>query len=260
MRGTQTKRFVAGWMLVFAAVVSGCATGPQANASDPLEPFNRAMYSFNDTADRVVLKPVAETYQDITPQFVRTTIGNFFSNLGDLSSSMNAALQLRPVEATTNFMRFAVNSVFGLAGLIDLATPMGLTKTSHDLGQTLGRWGVPMGPYIMLPFAGPSTLRDTASSSVELYEGIDIEPTKKSEQNTIKVLKVLNDRANLLDATNTLDSIALDKYSFLRDVYLKKREATTQPIWTPEPADDGWGDGTANGDSWDDTPADNTVQ
>lgn len=179
MRGTQTKRFVAGWMLVFAAVVSGCATGPQANASDPLEPFNRAMYSFNDTADRVVLKPVAETYQDITPQFVRTTIGNFFSNLGDLSSSMNAALQLRPVEATTNFMRFAVNSVFGLAGLIDLATPMGLTKTSHDLGQTLGRWGVPMGPYIMLPFAGPSTLRDTASSSVELYEGIDIEPTKK---------------------------------------------------------------------------------
>jgi phospholipid-binding lipoprotein MlaA len=117
-----------------------------------------------------------------------------------------------------------------------------------------------MGPYIMLPFAGPSTLRDTASSSVELYEGIDIEPTAKSEQNTIKVVKVLNGRAGLLDATNTLDSIALDKYSFLRDVYLKRREATTQPMWTPEPADDGWGDGTANGDSWDDTPADNTVR
>ena len=106
MADTHAKRLVAGLLLASAAVVSGCATGPQANASDPLEPFNRAMYSFNDTADRVVLKPAAETYQDITPQFVRTTIGNFFLNLGDLSSSLNAALQLRPVEATTNFMRF----------------------------------------------------------------------------------------------------------------------------------------------------------
>ncbi|MDP4608224.1 MAG: VacJ family lipoprotein, partial [Burkholderiaceae bacterium] len=117
-----SQRWCAAVLLLAASALTGCATGPSANPQDPLEPFNRAMYTFNDTADRVVLKPVAQTYVDVTPKFVRTTVGNFFGNLGDVWSGLNAALQLRPVEATTNFMRFAVNTVFGFGGLVDLAT------------------------------------------------------------------------------------------------------------------------------------------
>ena len=256
MNSTLIRRLSAALLLLTAAVLGGCASGPSANAQDPFEPFNRTMYTFNDTADRVVLKPVAETYKEVTHPFVRTTVSNFFGNLGDVWSSLNAALQLRPVEATTNFMRFAVNTCFGFGGLVDLATPMGLTKTSHDLGQTFGRWGVPMGPYIVLPFAGPSNLRDTASGYVELTSSDATEPSDVATRNTLKVLSTVNKRADLLDASNTLDSIALDKYSFLRDVYLTRRVAATQPMWVGPPAADDWGDAVGDDDdAWEAAPA-----
>ncbi len=254
MSYTLIRRLSAAMLLLIAGVLGGCATGPNANAQDPLEPFNRTMYTFNDAADRAVLKPIAETYKEVTHPFVRTTVSNFFGNLGDIWSSLNAALQLRPVEATTNFMRFAVNTFFGFGGLVDLATPMGLTKTSHDLGQTFGRWGAPMGPYIVLPFAGPSNLRDTASGYVELTSGDATEPSDVATRNTLKVVSIVNKRADLLDASNTLDSIALDKYSFLRDVYLNRRAAATQPMWAAQPAADDWGD-AANEDAWEAAPA-----
>ena len=254
MSYTLIRRLSAAMLLLIAGVLGGCATGPDANAQDPLEPFNRTMYTFNDAADRAVLKPVAETYKEVTHPFVRTTVSNFFGNLGDIWSSLNAALQLRPVEATTNFMRFAVNTFFGFGGLVDLATPMGLTKTSHDLGQTFGRWGAPMGPYIVLPFAGPSNVRDTASGYVELTSGDATEPSDVATRNTLKVVSIVNKRADLLDASNTLESIALDKYSFLRDVYLKRRAAATQPMWAAQPAADDWGD-AANDDAWEAAPA-----
>lgn len=254
MSYTLIRRLSAAMLLLIAGVLGGCATGPNANAQDPLEPFNRTMYTFNDAADRAVLKPIAETYKEVTHPFVRTTVSNFFGNLGDIWSSLNAALQLRPVEATTNFMRFAVNTFFGFGGLVDLATPMGLTKTSHDLGQTFGRWGAPMGPYIVLPFAGPSNVRDTASGYVELTSGDATEPSDVATRNTLKVVSIVNKRADLLDASNTLESIALDKYSFLRDVYLKRRAAATQPMWAAQPAADDWGD-AANDDAWEAAPA-----
>lgn len=254
MSYTLIRRLSAAMLLLIAGVLGGCATGPNANAQDPLEPFNRTMYTFNDAADRAVLKPIAETYKEVTHPFVRTTVSNFFGNLGDIWSSLNAALQLRPVEATTNFMRFAVNTFFGFGGLVDLATPMGLTKTSHDLGQTFGRWGAPMGPYIVLPFAGPSNLRDTASGYVELTSGDATEPSDVATRNTLKAVSIVNKRADLLDASNTLDSIALDKYSFLRDVYLNRRAAATQPMWAAQPAADDWGD-SANEDAWEAAPA-----
>lgn len=254
MSYTLIRRLSAAMLLLIAGVLGGCATGPNANAQDPLEPFNRTMYTFNDAADRAVLKPIAETYKEVTHPFVRTTVSNFFGNLGDIWSSLNAALQLRPVEATTNFMRFAVNTFFGFGGLVDVATPMGLTKTSHDLGQTFGRWGAPMGPYIVLPFAGPSNVRDTASGFVELKGGDATEPSDVATRNTLKVVSIVNKRADLLDASNTLDSIALDKYSFLRDVYLKRRAAATQPMWAAQPAADDWGD-AANDDVWEAAPA-----
>lgn len=254
MSYTLIRRLSAAMLLLIAGVLGGCATGPNANAQDPLEPFNRTMYTFNDAADRAVLKPIAETYKEVTHPFVRTTVSNFFGNLGDIWSSLNAALQLRPVEATTNFMRFAVNTFFGFGGLVDLATPMGLTKTSHDLGQTFGRWGAPMGPYIVLPFAGPSNVRDTASGYVELTSGDATEPSDVATRNTLKVVSIVNKRADLLDASNTLESIALDKYSFLRDVYLNRRAAATQPMWAAQPAADDWGD-AANDDAWEAAPA-----
>ena len=254
MSYTLIRRLSAAMLLLIAGVLGGCATGPNANAQDPLEPFNRTMYTFNDAADRAVLKPIAETYKEVTHPFVRTTVSNFFGNLGDIWSSLNAALQLRPVEATTNFMRFAVNTFFGFGGLVDVATPMGLTKTSHDLGQTFGRWGAPMGPYIVLPFAGPSNVRDTASGYVELTSGDATEPSDVATRNTLKVVSIVNKRADLLDASNTLDSIALDKYSFLRDVYLKRRAAATQSMWAAQPAADDWGD-AANDDAWEAAPA-----
>ena len=254
MSYTLIRRLSAAMLLLIAGVLGGCATGPNANAQDPLEPFNRTMYTFNDAADRAVLKPIAETYKEVTHPFVRTTVSNFFGNLGDIWSSLNAALQLRPVEATTNFMRFAVNTFFGFGGLVDVATPMGLTKTSHDLGQTFGRWGAPMGPYIVLPFAGPSNVRDTASGYVQLTSGDATEPSDVATRNTLKVVSIVNKRADLLDASNTLGSIALDKYSFLRDVYLNRRAAATQPMWAAQPAADDWGD-AANDDAWEAAPA-----
>ncbi|UFS57350.1 VacJ family lipoprotein [Comamonadaceae bacterium M7527] len=252
---TLIRHLSATLLLLTAFVLGGCASGPSAHAQDPLEPFNRTIYTFNDTADRVVLKPVAETYQEVTHPFVRTTVSNFFGNLGDIWSSLNAALQLRPVEATTNFMRFVVNTGLGFGGLVDIATPMGLTKTSHDLGQTFGRWGVPMGPYIVLPFAGPSSLRDSASGYVELTGSGATEPNDVATRNTLKVVSVVNKRADLLDASNTLDSIALDKYSLVRDVYLKRRIAATQPMWVESPAADDWGDAVGDDDAWEAAPA-----
>lgn len=254
MSYTLIRRLSAAMLLLIAGVLGGCATGPNANAQDPLEPFNRTMYTFNDAADRAVLKPIAETYKEVTHPFVRMTVSNFFGNLGDIWSSLNAALQLRPVEATTNFMRFAVNTFFGFGGLVDVATHMGLTKTSHDLGQTFGRWGAPMGPYIVLPFAGPSNVRDTASGYVELTSGDATEPSDVATRNTLKVVSIVNKRADLLDASNTLESIALDKYSFLRDVYLNRRAAATQPMWAAQPAADDWSD-AANDDAWEAAPA-----
>jgi phospholipid-binding lipoprotein MlaA len=255
MMNRLSQRWCAAVLLLAASALTGCATGPSANPQDPLEPFNRAMYTFNDTADRVVLKPVAQTYVDVTPKFVRTTVGNFFGNLGDVWSGLNAALQLRPVEATTNFMRFAVNTVFGFGGLVDLATPMGMTKTSHDFGQTLGRWGAPMGPYIMLPFSGPSNLRDTAGGFVSVGPDDPLATDDIATRNSLKVVSMLNGRAALLEASNTLDSIALDRYSFLRDVYLKRREAATQPIWVDTPKADDWGDSSASDEAWESAPA-----
>lgn len=248
-----SKRALSAALLVVASVLAGCATGPTANAQDPLEPFNRTMFTLNDTADRLVLKPVAETYKEVTHPFVRTTVSNFFGNLGDIWSSLNAALQLRPVEATTNFMRFAVNTVFGFGGLVDLATPMGMTKTSHDLGQTFGRWGMPMGPYIVMPFAGPSTLRDTATGFVDVDAVSVAQPSDRATRHALRVLSGVNKRADLLDASNTLESIALDKYSFLRDVHMKRRALATQPIWAQPAPEDDWGD-AAGDDDWKTTP------
>ena len=161
------QRWLAFWCVGVAVALAGCASGPTAVPHDPLEPLNRGIYGFNEKIDTVVLKPVATVYRDIAPDTVRTGVHNFFGNLKDLWSSINALAQLRPQEAVENFMRFNVNTVFGLGGVIDLASEMGIPRTELDFGQTLGRWGMPAGPYIVLPLLGPSSGRDLLGTTIE---------------------------------------------------------------------------------------------
>ena len=206
---------------VVIALMAGCASGPNANPQDPLEPFNRDVSAFNESVDSMVLKPVATVYRDVTPDLVRTGVSNFFSNLGDVWSFINASLQLRPREASENFLRFGVNTAFGLGGVLDIASEMGIERTRLDFGQTLGYWGVGSGPYVMLPLMGPSTLRDAPSKYVDSYTGmyryIDHVPTR----NSIFGLNIVDTRASLLSSEKLISG---DKYTFIRNAYLQNRE------------------------------------
>jgi len=235
-------RVLAGVFVL--STLSACATGPDANPQDPFEPFNRGVHEFNEVLDVAVVKPVATLYVKAAPDPVRTGVSNFFGNLGDLWSFVNAALQLRPREATENILRFNVNTVFGLGGLLDIASEMGLERTRVDFGQTLGRWGVPAGPYLVLPFLGPSTVRDAAGRGIEtrgdLVMGIDHIPTR----NSLYGLRLIDTRANLLRASAMLEGAALDKYSFTRDFYLQRRQNQIDDI-----IDRGFGNGNAGDDT-----------
>ena len=225
--------------LAVFGLLTGCASGPNANPQDPLEPLNRTVYRFNEGVDKAVLKPVATAYQDAVPSPVRTGVHNFFGNWRDLWSAVNAALQLKPQAAVENFMRFNVNTFLGFGGVLDIATEMQIPKTTLDFGHTLGRWGVPAGPYVVLPLLGPSSVRDTAGLVVDqqgdwVSEGVDHTRTR----NSLQAVRVVDTRANLLRATDMLDEIALDKYSFVRDSYLQRRQSQIQPeddaVWEEE--------------------------
>lgn len=229
MSNTKTMKHWAG-LVALSAVLAGCATGPNANPKDPLEPFNRNVTSFNDAVDKAVLKPVATVYRDVAPDLVRTSVSNFFENLRDVWSAINAALQLRPREAAENLMRFNVNTVFGMGGLVNVASEMGIERTRLDFGQTLGRWGVPAGPYLVLPLFGPSSVRDAAGFAVEsrgdLIQGVDDVPSR----NSLIALRAVEARANLLRATSMLEGAALDPYTFTRDVYLQRRQSQIEDL------------------------------
>lgn len=212
-------------MLLGLSVLAGCASGPPADARDPLEPLNRSIYQFNEGVDRVVLKPVATAYVDVTPGPVRAGVGNFFGNLRDAWSAVNAALQARPREAAENGMRFGLNSTLGLVGLLDVASEMGLERTTLDFGQTLGRWGVPDGPYLMLPLLGPSTLRDTVALPVDAQGDALGSVGHMPTRNEMQLLRLVDKRAGLLRAGEMLQDAALDPYSFVRDSYLQRRQS-----------------------------------
>lgn len=206
-----------------ACLLAGCATGP--NPQDPFEPFNRGVYSFNEKVDDAVLKPVATAYRDTLPSPVRTGVSNFFGNLGDVWSGVNSLLQFKVGEATTSFMRVAVNTSMGLGGLLDWASEMGLDRHREDFGQTLGRYGMPTGPYLVLPLLGPSTVRDTAALPVDHQGDLvrEIDPT--GTHNALVVTRAIDTRANLLQASRVMEQVALDRYTFTRDAYLQKRRA-----------------------------------
>ena len=231
-------------VLAIAVLVTGCASGPNAVARDPLEPMNRSIYGFNEALDSSVIRPVARTYQEVTPSLIRTGIGNFFGNIADVWSTVNNALQLKPAQTVETGARVAVNSVVGIFGLFDVATSLNLERHPEDFGQTLGYWGVPSGPYVVLPVLGPSTLRDGASLPVDtkgnLVRHIEEVPTR----NTLTVVNLVDKRARLLKATDQVDAMAIDKYTFVRDVYLQKR---LSDVWDGNPPDSGEGADPAGG-------------
>jgi phospholipid-binding lipoprotein MlaA len=224
MIGMNFQRWgVYAAMLVLTALSAGCATGPNANPKDPLEPMNRKVAIFNDALDDNVLKPVATGYRDYTPHLLQTGISNFFRNLSDVLSTVNNGLQLKGRDTAESFMRVTVNTVFGIYGIFDVATPIGLNRHPEDFGQTLGYWGVPNGPYLVLPLFGPSTLRDTSVLPLEFAIDPVSNITASSERTAATVVRIVDKRASLLSATNLLSGAAMDKYSFTRDGYLQFR-------------------------------------
>uniref|UniRef100_UPI00353246EB MlaA family lipoprotein n=1 Tax=Cupriavidus sp. WGlv3 TaxID=2919924 RepID=UPI00353246EB len=211
-------------MAAAAAALAGCATGPTANPKDPLEPFNREVSKINEDFDKGILRPVAELYADYTPTPVQRAVENFFSNVSDVYSAVNNLLQGKPTRAAEDTMRVAMNTVLGIGGLIDIATPAGLPKYKEDFGQTLGVWGVPAGPYLVLPLFGPSTFRDTAGMLVDRQADPSAYFYPVSLRNSLVGVRIVAGRAQLLGASNLLEQAALDKYSFLRDSYLQRRQ------------------------------------
>jgi phospholipid-binding lipoprotein MlaA len=221
----KSLRVRAGTLAVVltAAMFAGCATVQTPTKEDPFEGFNRTIFTFNDKVDQYALKPVAQGYVKITPQPVRDSVTNFFSNIGDVYTAANNFLQLKITDGVEDVMRLAINTLFGVGGLFDVATQAGLPKHNQDLGLTLGHYGVPPGPYLVLPLFGPSTVRDAVGSVGNYY----INPLTYVQPDSVSwglyALNIINTRANLLGAGDLLAGAALDKYSFVRNAYLQRR-------------------------------------
>jgi phospholipid-binding lipoprotein MlaA len=232
--------------LGLAAVLSGCAAtgaagggsaGSAGSAGDPANPintaarnpvdpyerFNRTMFNFNDKVDQYALKPVATVYKRVLPSFVQTGVYNFFGNLGDVWTAANNLLQGRMADGVSDVMRFAVNTTFGLGGLLDIGSEAGLQKHRQDFGATLGVWGVQSGPYVVLPLLGSSTMRDSVALPVDFagdpWSYVSPDPTRYIGS----ALRVIDMRAGLLDASSLIEDAALDRYEFIRDAYLQRR-------------------------------------
>ncbi|MEO8298782.1 MAG: VacJ family lipoprotein [Burkholderiales bacterium] len=231
----MTRGSLAAGVLGSVLWLSGCATAQQ---PDPLEPLNRKVFAFNEVVDKAVLKPVATAYKDHIPSPVRKGVTNFFANLGDLWSAVNLMLQGRVGDSLSDVMRFNTNTVFGLLGVLDFATPLGMPRHGEDFGRTLGRWGVGPGAYLVWPLLGPSTLRDSVGLPIE----VQISPTLFVEQvpvrNTMTATRLVDTRANLLEATGLLDDLSLDKYAFTRNAYLQRRQKQIERSKPGKPDDD----------------------
>ncbi len=209
-----------------AALAAGCATTSEyRNPSDPWEPFNRVVFQFNDDFDTAFLKPVAKGYQAITPAPVDRGITNFFENLADVRNTVNNALQFKMARAATSLGRVVVNSTVGVLGFVDVASNMNLPKYNEDFGQTLGAWGLPSGPFVVLPFLGPSTGRDTVGLVGDWYTDPLTYVNDGGVAWGLKGLRIIDRRADLLAASKVLEQAALDPYSFVRDAYLQRRRS-----------------------------------
>jgi len=212
-------------IIVFCLLTTSCATVSAPDERDPWESFNRSIYSFNDTFDRAIARPVAEAYQYVLPDFIETGISNFFSNLGDVVVIVNDILQFKFEQAAQDFSRLIMNTTFGLLGFIDVASHMELPKHNEDFGQTLATWGIGDGAYLVLPFLGPSSVRDTMGLAVDLSY---LDPVIFTEDDEVRwgliALRAIDRRADLLEATRIMDKSGIDPYVFMRNAYFQVRE------------------------------------
>ncbi|WP_233851531.1 MlaA family lipoprotein [Paraburkholderia sp. HD33-4] len=220
--GARVLQF--GKVAVAAALLAGCTTVQTPTKGDPFEGLNRTIFTVNDKIDQYAIKPVAQGYVFVTPQPVRDSVTNFFSNIGDIYIAANNLLQLRIADGVSDIMRIVINTLFGVGGLFDVATLAKLPKHDNDLGLTLGHYGVPSGPYLVLPLFGPSTVRDAFGSLGNYY----VNPISYISPSGLSWglwgLNIISTRANLLGASNLLETAALDKYSFVRSAYLQRRQ------------------------------------
>jgi phospholipid-binding lipoprotein MlaA len=218
MKGLKTI-----FVVLALAAAAGCASTAERDPRDPLEPLNRAVYRLNEGLDEAVARPVATAYRDVVPAPLRTYARNFFGNIADVFIGVNNMLQGKPVDGLQDWARFVFNSFFGVFGINDVASDMGFEKHNEDFGQTLGRWGIGDGPYLVLPVLGPSTVRDSAGTAVDIY----VDPVGNIKpvplRNSAVALRMVGTRADLLDAGRLLEEAALDRYVFLRDAYLQRR-------------------------------------
>jgi len=219
---------------LLAAMVTGCAS--QAN-KDPLESINRGVYKFNDVTDRAVFKPVATAYKTVAPTPIRTGVNNFFNNLGTLTNVLNNLLQFKLANAFSEAGRFVINSTFGIAGFIDVTGMDKIPVHKEDFGQTLGYWGVGPGAYLVLPFAGPSSVRDTTGWIFDLSTTDPITYTHNIGEvrlhNQLRAAQFIDKRTELLDAKDLVDDASLDPYAFMRDAYLQRRASLVQDGLVP---------------------------
>ena len=212
-------------LLILLLVTTGCATTSKLsgdfNPDDPYEKSNRKVFEFNNKIDKFFLRPVTDFYDKATPEFAQTSITNFFANLDDIRISINNLLQGNVVESMSDITRFFINSIFGLGGFFDVASEMGLEKHSEDFGQTLGKWGAKPGPYLMLPFLGPSTTRDAFT----FVGDTALAPTLSLDDNAARLGLISLDLINTYSAfTGIADIESKDQYAFLRDAYLERRK------------------------------------
>lgn len=255
-------------------LVQSCAHVPVETEEDPWEGFNRSMFSFNSAIDGAILKPVAKGYKDVTPTAVQKGVSNFFSNLGEVGNITNNLLQGKWDATASSTWRFIINSTAGWFGIFDVASELGLKEYDEDFGQTLGYWGVSSGPYLVLPFLGPSTVRDGSALVVDYTYGdaTDLLDLTSEEEIAALAVDVIDTRARFLSAESLIIG---DSYTFIRDVYLQTRahdvydgnlpekqrsndqnfddesfedDSFDDDSWGEEDVDDSWGDDSA--DSW----------
>jgi phospholipid-binding lipoprotein MlaA len=232
MKINQNRFFLTiqrlGLAFLTLALVS-CATIPEGQVrikKDPWEETNRTVLSFNDNLDDYIIRPVTKVYEYVLPSVVRTAIRNVFSNIGDVYNSVNNLLQGKPKAALDDLVRVVVNTTIGLGGIWDAASAAGVEKHSEDFGQTFGVWGIPDGPYMVLPLLGPSTVRDTVGWFFDIQTDILIKQIDNIPlRNSTTGLRIIDQRAKYLGSSDLLESAALDKYSFIRDAYLQRRRS-----------------------------------
>ena len=239
-RALRASLWIAGALVALA--LSGCATtganAQPANPKDPWEGFNRGVFAFNDDLDKYALKPVAKGYEKVVPSPIRTGVHNFFGNISDVWSTANQLLQGKFGNTATMTMRVLTNTFMGLGGLLDPASEMGLERKAEDLGQTLGWYGVPPGPYVVLPLFGPSDVRDAVALPGDQYVGAPLLFAARNDRIGMALLNIVDARASLLSASDMLDEIALDRYTFLRDAYITRRRSLVYDGNPPEEPED----------------------